>query len=668
MAIQLPNGRNYFEATGGGPGVGYRLYAFVPGTSTPKETFTTSAASVANAHPVVMNVRGEAAIYWEGSYDVVLHDAADALVWGPERLEETGSADDLEDRLADTSIASNGDFLLGVKSTLTGSVARTQHDKNAERLSLFDFIPVAQQAAIVGFTSVYDATAAIHLAFAVADGRELFAPAGLYNHTALQVPKASVLRLVGEFASYDGTEGTVFNYTGSGIGLQVGVDDGNPDSTGPARANKITGIHFKTSTGSSNLRIQNTALTEVHGNVFRGASGKVIDLRANVITRVYLNDIAGSQPASGNYGIYCDEQYFGQFVTEIFDNHIFQLNHAGRFAEGRNLNVHRNIVENIRPGASGGVWKFDTSGYISNCTFRDNYYENHRGYIYEGASFTGAILNLLIQGEDAWGSGDAGNVNPGVGNLPRTKVFAQDIRDNFFVDSSWNTQAALVLTAVYPTTSVFATTTTVVLDQVTNKEYEDAIVYALAPNDLMNENGDFAIITGGTPGTLAVNGSTQTSVNGAATSPPFGWTASGVITGAVWNAVIDSVNGSWVCYCPGSGTTFNLATLTITLTPAAVTRYFVLGFTSKGWTAVKLDGVSIYDSGASATAYHTEVVKFSMTASTASFVLTLGTNATASFWAEMRLFEIGSAEYNEPGALGLALTKSVKRLMKRGAY
>lgn len=580
---------------------------------------------------------------------------------------DVSSAAGLQIRLADTASASNGDALMGVLQPLTGAQATTQHDKNAERISLLDFIPQSQRAAILNFTSVTDCSAYILACFAAANGREIYVPAGKYNHaTALTYAKTLRFHLRGEFAGYDAGLGAVFNYTGAGIGLQVGVDDGNPDSTGPIRDVTITGITFSTSTGSSSLRIQNTALTLIERNRFYGASGKCVDARANVLLKIRHNDIRGSQPASGNYGIYLDEEYFGNFVTEIEGNHIYQVNHAGRFCEGRNLRVQNNTVENIRPGATGGVWKFETSGYISTMAFLYNYYENHRGYVYEGASFTGAILSLIIKGEDAWGSGDAGNVNPGVGNLPKTKVFAHDIRDNFFVDSSWNTQAALALTAVYPTTSVFDTTTTIVRDQVTNKEYEDAIVYALAPNDLMKVAGDFSGITAGTPGTLAVGGSTQNSNNGAAASGPFGWTQ--VIAGAVWNAVVDAITGSWVCYTPGSGATFNLATYTQTLTPVAVTRYFVVGFTTKGWSSLKLAAASIYDSGASITSYHTEVIKFSVAPSAANFTLTLATNATASYWAEMRLYEIGSAEFNEPGALGTALTKAVKRLMRRGAY
>lgn len=113
MAVQLPNGRNYFATATGAPGVGYRLYTYVPGTSTPKATYTSSSGAVANTNPVVADARGEMSVYWIGSYDVVLRDASDNLIWGPERLED--SAGNLEDALADTSSASNGAGLLGYR-------------------------------------------------------------------------------------------------------------------------------------------------------------------------------------------------------------------------------------------------------------------------------------------------------------------------------------------------------------------------------------------------------------------------------------------------------------------------------------------------------------------------------------------------------------------------
>lgn len=88
MAVVLPNGKNQFFDSSGNMLAAGRLYTYVPGTSTPKAAYTTSAGTTPHANPIVLDARGEAAIYWTGSYDVVLRTSADALIWGPERLDE----------------------------------------------------------------------------------------------------------------------------------------------------------------------------------------------------------------------------------------------------------------------------------------------------------------------------------------------------------------------------------------------------------------------------------------------------------------------------------------------------------------------------------------------------------------------------------------------------
>lgn len=118
MAVQLPNGRNYFATATGAPGVGYRLYTYVPGTSTPKDTYTTSAGSTPNTNPVVADARGEMVVYWDGAYDVVLRDSSDALIWGPERLDTDAATDELLEQLASTASASDGANLVGYLPSL----------------------------------------------------------------------------------------------------------------------------------------------------------------------------------------------------------------------------------------------------------------------------------------------------------------------------------------------------------------------------------------------------------------------------------------------------------------------------------------------------------------------------------------------------------------------
>jgi hypothetical protein len=136
MAVTLPHGKQKFNTATGAPGVGYRLYTYIPGTTTPKATFRTYAGTTANTNPIIADSRGEMSVYWSGDYDVVLKDANNVLIWGPERLNDFSQ---IRDELANTTSVSSGDALIGVKLNAYGSVARTQHSKNSDVITPADF-------------------------------------------------------------------------------------------------------------------------------------------------------------------------------------------------------------------------------------------------------------------------------------------------------------------------------------------------------------------------------------------------------------------------------------------------------------------------------------------------------------------------------------------------
>lgn len=150
--VVLPNGKNQFFASNGDLLASGKLYTYAPGTSTPKAAYTDAAASVAHANPIVLDSRGEAEIYWSGSYDVTLKTSADVTLWGPARLdqpEEFGAAAELETEFADSSSSSNGDAKVATKNTASGGTARTQHARNNEdfRSTDFDTLQAAVTAA-----------------------------------------------------------------------------------------------------------------------------------------------------------------------------------------------------------------------------------------------------------------------------------------------------------------------------------------------------------------------------------------------------------------------------------------------------------------------------------------------------------------------------------------
>ena len=83
-AILLPSGRlRYHAYIGGvyGPAVGYKLYTYEAGTTTPKATYSNSDAATPLANPIVLDSNGECAPYGTGNYKLKLTDPDGATVW-----------------------------------------------------------------------------------------------------------------------------------------------------------------------------------------------------------------------------------------------------------------------------------------------------------------------------------------------------------------------------------------------------------------------------------------------------------------------------------------------------------------------------------------------------------------------------------------------------------
>lgn len=106
-----------------------------------------------------------------GIYDIKFYDANDTFVTSEPGVPMYDSGAVLDDLAAET-----GEELVGVSN------GRTQANKNAELVSVFDFIPFAQQAAILAGTSTYDCTGDLDDATAAvaAKGATLWFPGGTY--------------------------------------------------------------------------------------------------------------------------------------------------------------------------------------------------------------------------------------------------------------------------------------------------------------------------------------------------------------------------------------------------------------------------------------------------------------------------------------------------------
>lgn len=60
---------------------GGKVYFYESGTTTPKDTYSDSDLSTPNTNPVILNARGEADIYLNGEYKIVLKDSTDTTIW-----------------------------------------------------------------------------------------------------------------------------------------------------------------------------------------------------------------------------------------------------------------------------------------------------------------------------------------------------------------------------------------------------------------------------------------------------------------------------------------------------------------------------------------------------------------------------------------------------------
>src|SRR5437667_2306185 len=80
-AVLLPNGKQAFVTPTGVPAVGYKVATFAAGTVNPQTTWADALKVGANPNPIILDARGEAAIFWDGAYKVQLQDPTGTPVW-----------------------------------------------------------------------------------------------------------------------------------------------------------------------------------------------------------------------------------------------------------------------------------------------------------------------------------------------------------------------------------------------------------------------------------------------------------------------------------------------------------------------------------------------------------------------------------------------------------
>jgi hypothetical protein len=81
MPQLTPSPKFHVDDEDGNPAVGWKLYSYLAGTSTPKATYPAYTLGATNPNPTILDARGEATIFLDGNYKLVLTDENDAVIW-----------------------------------------------------------------------------------------------------------------------------------------------------------------------------------------------------------------------------------------------------------------------------------------------------------------------------------------------------------------------------------------------------------------------------------------------------------------------------------------------------------------------------------------------------------------------------------------------------------
>ena len=249
MATLTPTPVMQFFDANGNPLVGGKLYTYASGTSTPLATYTDSGALTPNPNPVILNSRGEAAI-WLGTsaYTFVLNTPADTLIWsadGIAALATTGSvaavAANLQAFITLMS-SSAGAANVGYTPGGIGAVATTVQTKLRESVSVKDFGAVGD--------GTHDDTAALSAALTALQGTGgcLYFPTGEYKiTTSLTYTAGSAIQSIKLMG--DGSDSTIINWPNANGGLVFNL------------SSQTNSVHFNDITFTTAQANSGTAIT-----------------------------------------------------------------------------------------------------------------------------------------------------------------------------------------------------------------------------------------------------------------------------------------------------------------------------------------------------------------------------------------------------------------------
>ena len=309
--ILSPAPKLQFFTEGGIPLAGGKLYSYAAGTTTPLATYTTSSGIQNNTNPIILDSRGEAAV-WLGaaSYKLKLTDSTDVEIWTVDNITTQDAMNALT--AFEASLASTqGSSLVGYVPA-SGPPGRTVQAKLRDVVSVKDFGAVGD-----GTT---DDTTALRAAIAYCEsatswgGRALYIPGGRYLITGALTLSKEFITIFGDGA----WESRIY-----AVGLSTSA------LTTAAMQYLRPFLH--------DFAVENTG------------TGKGIDF-SNIFGQVYLGELKNLYIESGDDGFYAP-RFFSMVMMNV--SSLSRTGHSFRVACGPGVNWIGCYALECGPGKAG---------------------------------------------------------------------------------------------------------------------------------------------------------------------------------------------------------------------------------------------------------------------------------------------------------------------------
>ena len=309
--ILSPAPKLQFFTEGGIPLAGGKLYSYAAGTTTPLATYTTSTGTQNNTNPIILDSRGEAAV-WLGaaSYKLKLTDSTDVEIWTSDNITTQDAINALT--AFEASLASTqGSSLVGYVPA-SGPPGRTVQAKLRDVVSVKDFGAVGD-----GTT---DDTTALQAAIAYCEsatswgGRALYIPGGRYLITGALTLSKEFITIFGDGA----WESRIY-----AVGLSTSA------LTTAAMQYLRPFLH--------DFAVENTG------------TGKGIDF-GNITGQVYLGELKNLYIESGDDGFYAPH-FFSMSMINV--SSLSRTGHSFRVACGPGVNWIGCYALECGPGKAG---------------------------------------------------------------------------------------------------------------------------------------------------------------------------------------------------------------------------------------------------------------------------------------------------------------------------